>query len=46
MLNSTVDEEHLFYCLKLDTDQLVLENAIKLYYDARAMMRQLLHHLP
>jgi hypothetical protein len=39
MLNSTMDEEHLLYCPKLDTDQQVLNNTIKLYWDARAMMR-------
>jgi hypothetical protein len=39
MLNSTMDEENLLYCPKLDTDQQVLKNAIKLYRDAGAMMR-------
>jgi hypothetical protein len=39
MPNSTMDEEHPLYCLKLDTDQQVLKNTIKLYWDARAMMR-------
>jgi hypothetical protein len=39
MLISAMDEEHLLYCPKLDTDQQVLKNAIKLYWDARAMMR-------
>ena len=38
MPNSTTDEEHLLYCPKLDTDQQVLENTIKLYWDARAMI--------
>ena len=39
MPDSTMDEEHLLHCLKLDTDQQVLKNIIKLYWDARAMMR-------
>jgi hypothetical protein len=29
-----MDEEHLLYCPKLDTDQQVLKNTIKLYWDA------------
>jgi hypothetical protein len=37
--NSTVDKEHLLYCLKLDTMQQVLKNTIKLYWNARAKMR-------
>jgi hypothetical protein len=37
--NSTMDEEHLLYCPKLNTDQQVLKNTIKLYWDARAIMR-------
>ena len=36
MPNSTMDEEHLLYCSKLDTDQQVLKNT-KLYWDATAM---------
>jgi hypothetical protein len=39
MPNSTMDEEHLLHCPNLDTDQQVLENTIKLYRNARAMMR-------
>jgi hypothetical protein len=38
MPNSTMDEEHLLYCPKLDTDQQVLKNT-KLYWDATVMMR-------
>jgi ribonuclease HI len=38
MPNSTMDEEHLLYCPKLDTDQQMLKNT-KLYCDATAMMR-------
>ena len=34
--NSNMDEEHLLCCSKLDTDQQVLKNTIKLYWDARA----------
>ena len=39
MPNSTMDEEHLLRCPKLDTDWQVFKNTIKLYWDARAMMR-------
>jgi len=39
MPNSTTDEEHLIRCPKLNTDQQVLKNTIKLYWDAIAMMR-------
>ena len=46
MPNSITDEEHLLHCRKLDTDQQVLKNSIKLYWDATAMMRQLLQYLP
>jgi hypothetical protein len=35
---STMDEEHLLHCLKLNTDQHVLKNTIILYWDARAMI--------
>jgi hypothetical protein len=41
-----MDEEHLLHNPKLNTDQQMPKNTIKLYWDARAMMRQLLHHLP
>jgi hypothetical protein len=37
--NSTIDKEHLLHCPSLDTDQQVLKNTIKLYWDATAMMR-------
>ena len=37
--NSTTDEEHLLHWPKLDTNQQVLKNTIKLYWDARVMMR-------
>jgi hypothetical protein len=37
--NSTMDEEHLPHCPKLNSDQQVLMNTIKLYWDARVMMR-------
>jgi hypothetical protein len=37
MPNSTMDEELLLYCPKLE--QQALKNTIKLYWDARAMMR-------
>jgi len=37
--DSTTDKEHLLYCPKLDTDQQPLKNTIKLYWDARGMMR-------
>jgi len=37
--NSTVDEEHLLRCPKLSTDQQLLKNTIKLYWDARMKMR-------
>jgi hypothetical protein len=43
--NSTVDEEHLVHCPKLDTNHQVLKNSIKLYWDARVKMTLLLHHL-
>jgi len=39
MPNSTMDEEHLLCCPNFDTDQRVLKNIIKLYWDSRAMMR-------
>jgi len=39
MPNSTMEEKRLLYCPKLDTDQQVLKNSIKLYWDARVMMR-------
>jgi len=32
-----MDKEHLLYCPKLNTDQQVFKNTIKLYWDARAM---------
>jgi len=35
--NSIMDMEHLLYCSKHDTDQQVLKNIIKLYWDATAM---------
>jgi len=38
MPNSTTDKKHLLHCPKLDTDQQVLKNTIKLYWDARAMI--------
>jgi hypothetical protein len=38
MPNTTMEEEHLLYCPKLDTDQEMLKN-MKLSWDARAMMR-------
>jgi hypothetical protein len=38
MPNSTMDKEHLLHCPSLDTDQQVLKNTIKLYWDATAMM--------
>ena len=37
--SSTTDEEHLLRCPKRDTDQQVLKNTIKVYWDARVMMR-------
>jgi len=37
--NSTMDEDRLLLCPKLDTDQQVLKNTIKLYWEARVMMR-------
>jgi hypothetical protein len=46
MSNSTTDEVHLLHCPKLNTDQQVLKNTIKLYWDATAKMRQLLQYLP
>ena len=33
-----MDDEHLLYCPRLDTDQPVLTNTIKLYWDATAML--------
>jgi len=33
-----MDEEHLLYCPKLNTDQQVPKNTIKLYWDARVMI--------
>jgi hypothetical protein len=39
MPNSTMDKEHPLYCFKLDTMQRVLKNTIKLYWNARVMMR-------
>jgi hypothetical protein len=35
MPNSTTDKEHLLHSPKLDTDQRVLRNTIKLYWDER-----------
>jgi len=40
MPNCTMDEQHLLQCRKLDTDQQVLKNTIKLHWDARATMRR------
>jgi len=37
MPNSTMDEEHLLHCPKLETNQRVIKNTIKLYWDTRAM---------
>jgi len=37
--NSTMDEDHLLHCPKLDTDQQVIKNTIILYWDCRAMMK-------
>jgi hypothetical protein len=37
--NSTTDKEQLLCCPNFDTDQQVLKNIIKLYWDSRAMMR-------
>jgi len=34
-----MDEEHLLHCPKLEMDQQVLKNTIKLYWDTRTMMR-------
>jgi hypothetical protein len=34
MPNSTMDNEQLLHCTKLDSDQQVLKNTIKLYWDA------------
>jgi len=34
MPNSTMDKEQLLHCPKLDSDQQVLMNTIKLYWDA------------
>jgi len=31
-------EEHLLRCSKLNTDQQVLKNTIKLYWDTKSMM--------
>jgi len=39
MSNSITDAEHLLISPKLDADQQVLKNTIKLYWDARVMMR-------
>jgi hypothetical protein len=39
MPNSTTDEKQQLQRPKLDTDQQVLKNTIKLYWDARAKMR-------
>jgi hypothetical protein len=33
-----MDKEHLLLCPKLDTNQQVLKNTIKLYWKARAMI--------
>ena len=33
-----MEEEHLLYWPKIDTDQTVLKNTIKLYWDATAML--------
>jgi len=38
MLNSTMDEEQLLHCPKLDTNQQVLKNNIKLFWDSRVMI--------
>ena len=34
-----LDEEHLLFCPKLNANQQVFKNTIKLYFDARAMIR-------
>jgi hypothetical protein len=34
-----MDEENLLHCPKLDTDQPVLKNTIKLYWETTGMMR-------
>jgi hypothetical protein len=39
MPDSAIDKEHVVYCHKLDTMQQVLKKTIKLYWDARVMMR-------
>jgi len=39
MPDSTMDMEQLLHCPNLDTDQQVLKNTIKLYWDATAMLR-------
>jgi len=39
MPNFTMDEEHQLRCPKLETDQQVLKNTIKLYWYTRVMMR-------
>jgi hypothetical protein len=39
MPNSTTNEEHLLYRPELNTDQQVLKNTIKPYWDATAMMK-------
>jgi hypothetical protein len=39
MPNSSMDEEHLVLCPKLDANQQVFKNTIKLYKEAREMMR-------
>ena len=35
MPNSTIDKEHLLCCPKLDTDQQLLKNTMKLYWDVQ-----------
>ena len=39
MPNSTMDEKHPLHCPKPDSDQQELNNTIKLYWDATAMMK-------
>jgi len=41
MPDSTVDEEYLLYCPIIDTNQQVLKNSIKLYWEARVMITSL-----
>ena len=43
MPNSTMDEEHPLHCTELNMDQQVLKNTIKIYCNATAMMRKLIH---